>query len=198
MLIDKSYFTGKLELPNVEQGDVNADLILNNDNLDRLINEYEFKYLIDVFGVTIAKEILAVIEPDGTITPGSDQKYFDLIEGVDDWLGLRYEVSTVKYSQVANYVYCQYLNQYETQLSNLGNSVNEIEKGTRISNWSKFNESWREMMLQRQIRDYNDLYFYGYAYRENPFYTLYEYLSNSADWSTSKFRWYENTNSFNL
>jgi hypothetical protein len=198
MLIDKTYFTGSLELPNIEQGDVNSNLILNNDKLDRAINQYCFVYLVDVFGVSIAKEILDVIEPDGTITPGTDQKYIDLIDGVVDWLGLRYEIQGVKYSQIANFVYCQYLRDNESQLSNLGNSLNDIEKGQRISSWNKFNEAWREMFKLRQPAD---LIYYGYPcdYEyQNNYKTLYEYLTGSEDWNTDKFIIYHNTNIFDI
>lgn len=198
MLIDKTYFTGKLNLPNVEQGTVNPDLILNNDSLTRTINEYVFKYLVDVFGVTIAKEILNVIEPDGTITPGTDQKYIDLIDGQGDWLGLRYEIQGVKYSQVANYVYCMYLKEHETELSNLGNSVNDIEKGIRVSDWNKFNDAWREMFKFRQPEGWDDFGFPQCLDYYNNYKTLYQYLTDSADWNTDKFVVYHNTNLFDI
>jgi len=195
MLIDKTYFTGSIELPNVEQDTVNTDLVLNNDNLIRAIQQYEFKYLQDVFGFTIAKEILSKVDSNGVIIPSSDQKYFDLIEGVGEWVGLRYEVSGVKYSQVANYVYCNYLYDTETKLTNLGNTVDDVEKGKLISSWNKYNESWREMFKYRQLFECEYDWNYWNAYnRDTSFKTLYEYIRDADGWNTDNFVWYEHTN----
>lgn len=196
MIIDKSYFTGNKELPNIEQGTVNPDLVLNNDKLIETIKRYEFKYLCDVFGVTIAKEILDQVNTDGTFVPGVQQKYVDLIDGSGDWLGLRYEINGVKYSQIADFCYCQYLFENETQLSNLGNSTNDIEKGKLRSSWNKVYPVWREMMKHRQRADH---------YLEFPLYldylqltTLWDYISNNDDWNTKHFVYYQNANSLGI
>ena len=200
MLIDKTYFTGSIELPNVEQGTVNPDLVLNNDDLTRAIQQYEFEYLQDVFGFSIAKDILSKVDANGVINPSSDQKYFDLIEGVGDWVGLRYEVSGIKYSQIANYVYCKYLYDTETKLTNLGNTVDDVEKGVIRSSWNKFNDAWREMFKYRQLFECEyDWYYYETSYnRDTSFKTLYEYIRDSDEWDTKNFIWYDNTNSLGI
>lgn len=197
MIIDKSYFTGSLELPNVEQGTVNSDLVLNNDNLERSIKQYEFEYLSDAFGFTIAKDILSKVQADGTIIPGSDQKYFDLIDGVDDWVGLRYTVSDIKYSQIANYVYCKYLRDAETGLTNVGNTIDEVEKGKTRSSWNKFNDAWRKMFKFRQYYEFQYEWHYLYG-KDKSFKTLYEYITDSDGWSADNFKWYSNTNSLGI
>ena len=200
MIIDETYFTGKLNIPNVQQAPVNTNLVSNNSILDRIIKEYSFKYLSDVFGVIVAKDILSKVDSTGAIIPGTDQKYIDLIEGNgSNWLGLRYEVNGVKYSQIANYCYCQYLNETETKLTNIGNTIDESEKGKILSSWNKFNEAWREMFVMRQPKWFE---VYGYPYYD---YTLevdvknlYDYITDSPDWDNKYFKMYENTNKFGL
>ena len=190
-LIDKTYFTGKLNIPNINQ--TGNNLVINNVAiLDRVIAEYTFKYLSDVFGLIIAKEILSKIDSDGNIIVGTEQKYIDLINGNgSDWLGLRYEVSGVKYSQIANYCFCQYLHETETKLTNIGNTVDSVEKGKIISSWNKFNYAWREMFKMRQSM------WLGYCYDEDVK-NLYDYINDSPDWDVKYFKFYENTNSFGL
>ena len=197
MLIDKTYFTGKLNLPNVEQGTVNQDLILNNNELHRFIQEYELKYLTDAFGFIVARDILSKIDSDGNIIAGTEQKYIDLIDGVDDWLGLRYEANGIKYSQVANYVYCMYIAENERKMTNLGVTVDEVEKGRVVSSWSKYNSAWRDMFKQRQAFELDDWYSYSY-YLNTATKTLFDYITGNTDWDTQYFISYNNTNSLGI
>ena len=199
MIIDKTYFVDKLNIPNLDL-DENSDLISANSNLDNVIARYSFKYLTDAFGYFTAKQILAVIKPNGQIYSGTEQKYIDLINGKEseEWLGLRYEINNIKYSQIANFCYCQYTKEYETRLTEMGNTLDEGEKSLVVSSWSKFNASWREMMDMRQpcFGSYVDDWYYGNKVRD--FKTLYDYISTSDDWDTNKFVYYENTNSLGL
>ena len=48
MIVDNSYFTGKLNIPNLSD---NQDYINNNDKLDNAIKEYEFIYLKSILGL---------------------------------------------------------------------------------------------------------------------------------------------------
>lgn len=200
MLIDKTYFTGKLNIPNVEQAETaNPDLVTNNNNLDRIIKEYEFKYLADVFGFLTTKTIFEQLEPDGTVKTTADQKYKDLINGDgNEWLGLRYEVNGIKYSQVANYVYCQYLYEFERRLTNLGVTVDEAEKSKVVSSWNKFNDAWREMIVSRQPYWMHKCYDYWYENNNQEIKSLYDYILDNQDWNTEYFKAYENTNSFGI
>ena len=90
MIVDNSYFTGKLNIPNLSD---NQDYINNNDKLDNAIKEYEFIYLKSILGFEVAKDVLDKVQADGQVTGG--QKYKDLIEGEGEWKGLRYEVNGV-------------------------------------------------------------------------------------------------------
>ena len=197
MLIDKSYFTGKINIPNLEQDTVNPDLITNNNSFDRLIKEYTFKYLVDVFGFKVANEILDEVEPDGTVKASAEQKYKDLINGVDKWRGLRYEVQGVKYSQIAYYVYCQWVYENQTQLTDIGNTIDNAEKANVVNSWNKFNDAWREMHLLREPEHFYSVQNYYFRNKQD-IYTLYDYISESSAWVTNDFISYENTNSFGL
>lgn len=202
MLIDKTYFTGKLSIPNLQQSETaNPDLITNNSNLERLINEYEFRYLVDVFGFSIAKTILDQLEADGTVKATTDQKYKDLIDGNgSDWLGLRFDVNSIKYSQIANYVYCQYLYENERRLTDLGVTVDTAEKSKMVSSFGKYNDAWREMISMRQPSWFDNFYnnLYPFHYSNKDLKTLFEYIRESEDWNIEHFKTYQNTNAFDI
>ena len=193
MIVDNSYFTGKLNIPNLSD---NQDYINNNDKLDNAIKEYEFIYLKSILGFEVAKDVLDKVQADGQVTGG--QKYKDLIEGEGEWKGLRYEVNGVKYSQIANYVYCQYLLENQTELTEAGNTIATFEKGNVISSWSKYNRAWQDMMLERQLHYVYDLSYYNYNVNNRGFITLWEYLSNSDDWDINHFQYWENTNKLGI
>lgn len=201
MIVNKTYFTGRLNIPNVNQNTVNNDLISNNDRLDMVIRESAIKYLSDVFGFLISKTILEQLENDGTVKATAEQKYKDLIDGNgSDWLGLRFEVNGIKYSQIANYVYCNYLQQNEQKLTNIGVTQDNSEKSSVVSSWNKYSDSWREMMAMRQPtwigNWYNNLH--PLYWHEKDTKTLYEYIVNNDDWNDRYFKTYENTNALGI
>ena len=189
MIIDNSYFTGKLEIPNLSNDD---QYINNNATLDQTILEYEFQYLKAALGFKVAKDVINAVGANGQIT--GSQKYKDLIDGLNDWIGLRYEINGVKYSQIANYVYCQYLLENQTQLTESGNSLAQFEKGSVLSSWNKFNIAWQAMIKERQTYDCD----YHYLYDNRGYITLHEYLSKSDDWDVSNFEVWRNTNKLGI
>lgn len=71
MLIDRSYFIGELNIPNTNQVSV-------GEVLDWFIEKYETEFLSKVLGYELYKALKA-----GLIAPVVDQKWTDLIEGVE-------------------------------------------------------------------------------------------------------------------
>jgi len=200
MIIDKTYFVEALNIPNLDLEE-NTDLISNNNNLDNVIARYSFIYLKDVFGYKIAKEILNVIKPNGEFVSGVDQKYVDLIDGDDasDWMGLRYSINGIKYSQIANFVYCNYLKEYENRMTDIGATVDNAEQGKGISSWYKFNHAWREMYGMRQpLNNVYEFVYYNDYWNPEDNKTLYEYIRDNSNWSTDKFVCYDNSNALGL
>jgi len=189
-IVDKSYFTGKLKIPNIESQ--NTDVIVNDDKLEQAINKYEFIYLRDALGFEVAKNVI------NQITSGSGslngQAVNNLVDGYGSWQGLKYEISNVKYSQVANFIFCNYLIENQSQLTEVGNVVDEFEKSKLLSSWNKYNIAWQEMMQERQ-----ELWRYdGYYYENRDIVTLREYLAESDDFNTNYFKWYQTTNKLGL
>jgi hypothetical protein len=71
MLIDRTYFIGELNVPNTDQVSV-------GELLDWFIEKYETEFLSKVLGYELYKALKA-----GLIVPVVDQKWTDLIEGVE-------------------------------------------------------------------------------------------------------------------
>lgn len=70
-LIDRTYFVGELNIPNITQAAIGSAV-------DLFIEEYEDKLLNDVLGYTLNKALKAGLQ-EVTV----DQKWTDLIEGVE-------------------------------------------------------------------------------------------------------------------
>jgi hypothetical protein len=165
-----TYFTTILEIPNMD----NSTTINNVDKLNSFIDQYEFEYLLSVFGFKEAKEILSKVDAEGNIISGTAQKYIDLIDGTADWIGLRYTVNSHKYSQLANYVFCKYLEYGELELTELGTLFNGLEQGYKRSNKYFHNKAWRAMYKDRK--------------------RLEKYIADTDVWNFEHYEVWENSN----
>lgn len=201
MITDISYFKSERFIPNLVQTEstgLSSSTLNNNDELQRLIDEYEIQFLSDAFGFYEAKTILGQLNEDGTVKTEADQKYKDLIDGNESikWRGLRYEAANIKQSMVADYIYCKYVNQTDSRLSQIGNTVDQAEKSTVVSSWSKFVQAWRRMFEQRQWKQ--DRYYWSLEYFNSDELTLFDFISQTEGFSTQYFKFYENQNSIGL
>ena len=183
MIIDLTYLNKEpLFLPNIGEQRVNRD-----DEYLVFIDKYEFQFLLLSLGFELAKELLDQFEADGSWKPSAEQKWKDLVDGKDNWQGLRFSVGEFKQSMIANYVYCQYLYESDRNLTAVGSVVDDVEKGHRLSNWSKFVNAWREMIEMRQER------------KKDGTLSLKEYLKeNKSDFRNYKFQELNNVNTFCL
>ena len=196
MITDITYFINLLEIPNTDD---NNTTINNVDKLNAFIKQYEYEYLLECFGFEQAKDIVEKVNPDGTIKGNSpsNQKYIDLIDGVGNWKGLRYEINGHKYSQLANYVFCKYLELGELELTELGTLYNALEQGFKRSNKYFHNKAWRFMIKERQLTcEYYDYMYYNQNNRQTL--TLQQYITESTDWDSNYFNYWENSNQLDL
>jgi hypothetical protein len=138
-LIDVTYFTGEINIPNTGQTVI-------AEKLEGFINKYETKILDIVLGYPLRKEFL-----NGYTAPTPAQKWVDMAEGVEytlndkpvKWQGILNK--TDKESLIALYVYYWYMRDSHTTTTNSGERANKVENSeASISSW-KLSRAWTEL-----------------------------------------------------
>jgi hypothetical protein len=147
MIIDAQYFqTKELYIPNsVAQPTIGSVSPSATVQLNEEIDSIEQSLLLDVLGYEQLQELLAQFESNGDWIATPLQKWVDLVDGKDDWKGLRYSIGTKKVSLIAYYVFFYYLGMdfqtYSTtgmQMPRAENSVTNDVSVKQVSVWNKF------------------------------------------------------------
>lgn len=151
-LIDITYFTGEIVIPNTDKDYIAQRLVL-------FIEKYEDNFLRDVLGYDLYKSFKAGIVnyPSGA----TDQKWIDIIEGAEysrhsrthQWRGLTFENvdgfasgTGQLLSPIANYVYWYWVKDGFSQTMSTGESQAKAENATSISPAFKMVRAWNEMI----------------------------------------------------
>ena len=110
MIINAQYFQSKeLYIPNsVAQPSIGSALPSAATQLNEEIDSIEQSLLLDILGYEQLQELNAQFNEDGTWVEDPIQKWVDLVDGKDDWKGLRYTIGTKKISLIAYYVFFYY------------------------------------------------------------------------------------------
>lgn len=186
MIIDLTYLIKEpLMLPNISE---NPNSGVNNNALfDGYLNQFEYDFLLHTLGYELTEDLLSQFESDGEWKADATQKWKDLVDGKNNWRGLRFLQNGIKKSLIAHYVYCQILYKESSKLTSVGNSVNEVSGGLVVSNWQKIVPIWQELVELYQ------------GSRKDGLKTLQEYLKeNESDFESYKFNHFNNINSFQL
>lgn len=147
MIIDKSYFLYKpLFIPNViEQPAIGTSTPSKASELTSFIDNKEKDLLLSFLGYAQTTELYDQFETNGAWKPSALQKWKDLVDGKEDWKGLRYTLGGVKVSLIANYVYFYFLGEdastYGTtgvQQAEAANSLTLAPNQKQVNAWSKF------------------------------------------------------------
>ena len=147
MIINAQYFqTKELYIPNaVAQPSIGSVLPTATTQLAQEIESIEQSLLLDILGYEQLQELNAQFEPNGDWIATPLQKWVDLVDGKDDWKGLRYTIGTKKISLIAYYVFFYYLGMdfqtYSTtgmQIPKAENSVMNDPSVKQVSVWNKF------------------------------------------------------------
>jgi len=162
-LIDASYFTGELDIPNTGEPAVLADL-------NRAIEQFEYEVLVDLLGYRLYKQFI-----DGLDQPAPEQKWKDLRDGAEfsfefcdvtvttKWEGL---VNQAKRSLIAYYVFYKKLNIDMVSAAGVGGVVQTLtENAEMVSPVNVLVRTWNKMLrLYGDIddRDQNQYYFGGF------------------------------------
>lgn len=220
MIIDNSYFKGNLRIPNV-QTDLAplGDRMGNQVDLNEYILLYEKEVMIYALGYAAYKSFIASFDGTGGLLPGAEQRWKDLVDGKEytnargdlvKWDGLRYTLGTFKYSLIADYVFCKFLNDHSRTFSGTG-MVKEGAAGATVeSSIPRVAESWDTFIdkYQGSSSDSDQPRLVQKAgligidwsnnYDEKEI-SLHRFLSdNEADYSDVKFSYFGRINSFGI
>jgi hypothetical protein len=147
MIINAQYFqTKELYIPNsVAQPSIGSVSPSAVTQLNEEIESIEQSLLLDILGYEQLQELNAQFEPNGDWVATPVQKWVDLVDGKDDWKGLRYTIGTKKISLIAYYVFFYYLGMdfqtYSTtgmQIPMAENSQTNNPSVKQVSVWNKF------------------------------------------------------------
>lgn len=161
MIIDSTYFTGKeLYIPNVVlQPSIGSNNLNPSDALGQEIEDKESELMLDILGYSQATELYNQFEQDGSWKVAALQKWKDLVDGKDEWKGLRYTIGGKKVSLIAYYVFFYYLaNDYHTytttgmQIAKSENSVTQDPSIKQVSIWNKFVKMYVGSLLINKVQ----------------------------------------------
>lgn len=199
MIINAQYFqTKELYIPNsVAQPTIGSVSPLAITQLNEEIDSIEQSLLLDALGYEQLQELLAQFEANGDWVATPIQKWVDLVDGKDDWKGLRYSIGTKKISLIAYYVFFYYLGMDFQTYSTTGMQIPKSENSTsndasvkQVSVWNKFVEMYmgnRRYGLPEVTSNWNGDYlnFSGKVFGNEV--SLYQFLLDNSDVYDNKY-----------
>lgn len=179
MIIDTSYFLyPPLFIPNaVPQPAIGINTPSQRNNLIVAIEGMEYQLLSSALGKQQYDELKAQFNTDGTWIEQPIQKWVDLVDGKDNWIGLRYKVGNANYSLIANYVYYHFASNLDTYLSITGLQKAEDANAMAVNPRYKLVHIWNNFVAQYQ-GIINTCYCIS---AEGNSQSLYSFLSANAD-----------------
>lgn len=210
-IIDQTYFTRELSIPNINEVQTEA-----YDTLNYFVDEYVRQLLRDALGIEIFN-ILDTYVIDGAFdSTGAPQYIIDLVEGKEyvksgvtyKWSGLISTQGVFKKSLLANYVYYQWLkNSFSTQ-SGVGEVTLNPQNANLVNPTQKLVTAWNSFVTMYQNANcvYPNVYYKGHTqvidwlgYNVNTEVSLIEYLNdNDSDFITATLRVYEYQNQLGI
>jgi len=147
MIIDTSYFIYKpVFIPGaVAQPSIGVNTPNSLVELQSFIDEKEYTFLLNCLGYEQTTELLSQFNTDGSWKEDAIEKWVDLVDGFEEWRGLRYTVGATKVSLIAYYVFFYYLGDdwkvYTTtgvQVPDAANSVAAVPFDKQAKAWNTF------------------------------------------------------------
>lgn len=208
-IVNKSYFNKQniLYIPLASEAPLpSAVTSTPNDGtyIDALCIEIEKTILVNALGLTTYNELqLALADIDNPL----NASYKKLVNGDEYdgkiWVGLKYDLSLI-----AQAVWIEYVMQKNTNLSAVGNSQVNLEKGTLVTPMYKIANASASFIKQYQgnILDepiiYDNYFIDWQGCEDSVEVSLYRYLSDKKtdfpNVDLNKFKFYEQINSFGI
>ena len=207
-IVSKSYFNKQniLYIPLASEAPLpSAVTSTPNDGtyIDALCIEIEKTILVNALGLTTYNELqLALADIDNPL----NASYKKLVNGDEYdgkiWVGLKYDLSLI-----ANAVWIEYVMQKNTNLSAVGNSQVNLEKGALVTPMYKIANASASFIKQYQGEYLNEPIVIGnfidwQGCNDSVEVSLYRYLSDKKtdfpNVDLNKFKFYEQINSFGI
>lgn len=208
MIIDSSYFQSKETfIPNViAQPNMQSNTPSEATQLQMEIDSREYELLVSFLGAEQTNELLDQFETNGTFKSTALQKWKDLVDGVDNWRGLRFTIGTKKISLIAYYVFYYYLGESYSTFNTTGVQVSESKNANTISPiqkqvnaWNSFVELYNGISEGIDYRFFWDRINYLNTDNNNNVITLYDFMqSKPTDYDSSFFTHKLPINTFGL
>lgn len=140
MIIDHTYFTQKLSLP--QRGNTEGQT-----QIDDFVETYEEEYLKKVLGYDLWKAFDTGIAG----SPGGyDQRWIDLLDGKEfTYQGRNYNwggFATMLKTPIANYVYYKWMEDTAEHNTLVGTAVQNVDNNSRVNAVSKMVDAWNRMV----------------------------------------------------
>lgn len=142
LLIDETYFTGELSLPNIQgtpfddtsYGVALALYTVGENNLEVFADKYVTEYLIRLFGRELTEAFLNGLAED---KPG---EIWSSLKGQ-----LLFKTGNYKSSPLANYVYFHVMRNALTKTTMAGEASPTFDHAASVSNEHKLVKAWNDM-----------------------------------------------------
>ena len=210
-LINETYFTKSRYIPNI-QSNISDDLI----TLTEFIDSESRLLLKNVLGYLNFKDLDQYIDVNGDLV-GATQKWIDFVNGVEytynneiyKWNGLLFQEGAQKESLIADYVFCKWLENEQSQMSGVGEVVINAQNAINVSGIERHVRVWNDFVMKYQGNySYNvqPTYWFKNGIRVtdwtsnyNGYVSMLEYLTHKeADFEPIPFKQYETINQFGL
>jgi hypothetical protein len=151
MIIDRSYFTGPLVIPQLGSIPV-------QDTVDAYITMYEPELLSKVMGESLANALNQAIEDLGS-DEDLDQRWKDILDGVSftnsssrpsKWVGLA-PVNQIPGGPIAAFVWFHYTRDTAAQNSGVGVVSATAENAVNVSPTFKLSQAWNSMVKDVRV-----------------------------------------------
>lgn len=211
MIIDTSYFLKKdVFIPNaVVQPSIGSNTPTSLNQLQAEIDEKENEFLLSFLGYEQTNELLNQFELGGSWKTDALQKWKDLVDGLEDWKGLRYTTGTQKNSLIAYYVFFYYLKSdfstYSTtgiQVAKSENAIAQLPNEKQVTAWNKFVNMYDGINISQRnynfSRNWNGIILRWNSGTRNEV-TLLDFIRSKSDvYDTAFLSYYSIINSMNL
>lgn len=210
-IIDQTYFTRDLSIPNINEMQTEAF-----DNLNSFVDEYVRQLLRDALGIQIFNELDSYVIGGAFDGTGAPQYIIDLVNGKEyvnsgttyKWSGLISTQGVFKKSLLANYIYYKWLQSNFSTQSGVGEVTINPQNANLVNPTQKLVSVWNTFLLMYQNMNtcYPSVYYKGHTQvidwlgiNANTEVSLIQYLNdNDTDFSTATLRVYEYQNQLGI
>lgn len=192
-IIDKSYFTGKLFIPNVVdvpdiQAGYSSEAPTNQDKLTLSIQKYERLLLVNALGITQYNELIADVE-------ATSGKWYDMING-KTYDNKRFEGLK---DIIAYFVYVNFLKYEAVQFNTTGLQRADAENATSVSPVNRMVDYWNEFVNMYQSHEECGCWWWLNYDTNYTFVSLYEFIKDFPDnYDCGYFNFYRIQNSLGI